>query len=283
MIDQHRNSCMTEKRIKRVFWRRRWLNQKFDIAALRPENLPKGRRFETIEDATAESERSEARLRGIDGKDRFLPVLLHNCRHGDNRCDQPYCPICGRTFRRWLISELLRLTQGRSAQTITLLLEESADLKTLNPKAYHRRLRKRLQRAGFGTTPVIGGYEVVYRAKERHWVLHLHLLAIEVEASAIKKLRQSLNGSQFKRPIVTRPLADRPEQLSYLLKFTTYHRPHQRPDTKRQAPVPLNKREHWQLASWLAQFEFQELLFLFNVRRRGSSIVISGGHDAARQ
>jgi hypothetical protein len=65
------------------------------------------------------------------------------------------------------------------------------------------------------------------------------------------------------------------EQLSYLLKFTTYHRPYEQHGTKKSKAVPLNPPEHFELVRWMAQYTFTDHLFLFNARRRGVSIELS--------
>ena len=57
---------------KPPFWRRGRPNPKHDIVRLRPENLPRGERFETLADARAESERSEKLLRSFSGGSKEL-------------------------------------------------------------------------------------------------------------------------------------------------------------------------------------------------------------------
>ena len=71
------------------------------------------------------------------------------------------------------------------------------------------------------------------------------------------------------------PVKDAAEQLSYVLKFTTYHRPHQQRGPTKAKAVPLNLSEHLELVRWMARYEFSDHLFLFNARRRGASIEFS--------
>src|SRR5690349_11835436 len=67
---------MPNKRRRVLFWRRGKPDPKYDIVRLLPENRPRGERFETLQDARAESERSEKLLRSfwrgsvIGGKNR---------------------------------------------------------------------------------------------------------------------------------------------------------------------------------------------------------------------
>jgi hypothetical protein len=260
---------VAKDRRKIVFWRRAKPLRKYDIVVVRPASLPKGKRFETLDDVRAESERSEKLLTQAGKVSSPFAATMSECRQGDHCCAKPYCPICARTFRRWLIGELLRITQGKSAKMMTVLLKaaERTQIESLDPRSYSHLLRKRLQRAGFDKTPIIGGYEMVYRAREKCWILHINLVIIGGDKSAFDKFRGSFSNSEFDRPVVMLELKDRPEQLSYVLKFTTYHRPNQK-DAR-----PLNRREHNELVKWMAQFEFPDCLFLFNARRQGSKIV----------
>src|SRR4029079_140924 len=100
---------MPKKRRKPPFWCRGEPHPKYDIARLRPETSPSGQRFETLEDARAESERSEKLLRSFSGGNRELAEFLQECREGHYQCNRPFCPICARAFRRWFIGELLRV------------------------------------------------------------------------------------------------------------------------------------------------------------------------------
>jgi hypothetical protein len=61
---------MEQERKKPPFWRRNKPNPKYDISLLRPANLPKGQRFETVADAREESERSEKLLLSFSGATR---------------------------------------------------------------------------------------------------------------------------------------------------------------------------------------------------------------------
>jgi hypothetical protein len=68
-------------------------------------------------------------------------------------------------------------------------------------------------------------------------------------------------------------LKDPAEQISYLLKFTTYHRPFRQTGSKRPPAKPLNEREHAALVNWMAQYEFTDMMFLYGVRRKGDRLV----------
>ena len=157
---------------------------------------------------------------------------------------------------------------------LTVLLEEapSDKINTLDPSRYKADLRKRLQAAGLGDVPVIGGFEMIYRAREMRWVLHINLVIVGGTKEALKTFQRSYDKSKIERPVVMVPVKDRPEQLSYVLKFTTYHRPHKQTGPGKSQAMSLNAAEHYALVKWMSQFEFNDLLFLFNARRLGPTI-----------
>jgi hypothetical protein len=270
---------MGQKRQKPPFWRRGEPNRKYDIALLRPAHLPVGRRFETLADARKESERSEKLLRSPAGRASVLAEYLQECRSGDYHCNKTFCPICGRVFRRWFIGELLRITSRRNdIRMYTLLLKEAAKDKIdeLDPAPFRASLRKRLHRSSLGNIPVIGGFEIVYKAAKRVWVLHTNLVMIGGDKSGHKKFKQTFAGDEIERPVLRAKLKDRAEQLSYILKFGTYHRPHEQHGSARSQAKPLNPSEHAALLNWMSQFELEDFMLLINAKRQaGTKILLS--------
>jgi hypothetical protein len=266
-----------QQRRKDSFWRRGNPKRKYDIALLRPADRPRGERFETPQDAREESERSEKLLRSFSGGSKTVAEFLQECRAGYYECDKPFCPICARQFRRWFIGELLRVTEGqKEVHVYTLLLKEASKDKigTLDPAPFRHELRKQLQRAGLGKVPVIGGIEIVYKANKRVWVLHANLVMIGGKKTARKKFRQGFKGGDIERPIIRARLKKPAKQLSYVLKFTTYHRPYEQQGSTKSEAKPLNPKEHAALVKWMSQFEFQDFLVLVNARRKGGTRVV---------
>jgi hypothetical protein len=263
------------------YWRRTTPIATYDIARLRPATLASGKRFETPSDARKESRRSEAALTAY-RPDCQYGTYLHECRKGDYNCEKTYCPKCARTFRRHITSELLRLNSefdGR-IRILVILLESSPKRKLLklDIARYHHLLRKRLERTGLTGVPIIGGFEMIYRARTKEWVLHANLV---VFGGSTAEIRKFANGFPGERSVRRDDFNDAGVQLSYALKFTTYHRPHEQRGAKKAKAVPLNPSEHYELVRWMAQYEFSDHLFLFNARRRGASIELSS--KAARK
>ena len=112
-------------------------------------------------------------------------------------------------------------------------------------------------------------------------MLHINLVVFGGDKKAIAKFEAGFRDDGLYRPVERVPVEDPAEQLSYVLKFTTYHRPHQQQKSKKAKAVPLNPAEHLELVRWMAQHEFTDHLFLFNVRRRGASLQLSS--KAARK
>jgi hypothetical protein len=266
---------MTNSRRKLPYWRRVIPSAQFDIAKLRPTVLPLGKRFETRGDARKESVRSVALL-ATQRRGRSYGVYLHECREGYYHCEKTYCPRCARTFRRFIIGELLRLYAATEVKpSVSVILLEAASqgsLQELQIKRYHHSLRKRLKRAGLGQVPIVGGFEMIYRARSKEWVLHVNLVMFGGDDKAIAKFEQGFRDGDLYRPVECAAVEDPAEQLSYVLKFTTYHRPRQQRGSTKSKAVPLNPTEHLELIRWMDQYKFSDHLFLFNARRRGASI-----------
>ena len=234
-------------------------------------------RFETIQDAQIESERSELLLTQMHDSGRRFAKSLRNCRENDQQCDQTFCPLCARVFRRWFIGELLRLTQKgtESVCILTILLKMAGHDKMdkLDLEKHRGILRQRLLRAGLGSAVVIGGFENVYRARQKEWVLHINLVVIGGQKTAIDKFKTSFEKSNIKRALMEAPVKNAAKQLSYLLKFTTYHRPHERRGSSKGEARPLNAREHLALVQWMSTRPFKAFMFLFNAHQGVDLIV----------
>ena len=267
---------MSAPRTAKPFWLRRFPPQTRDITLLRPPCLDKSKRFETGADANAESLRSEAALKSV-GRAFLAQQYLCECRAGDYRCDKVYCPLCGRDFRRWFIAEVLRVLDQRSrnAHNATVLLAASGNIDDLNPTEHRDSIRKKLDRAGLGSAHCVGGFEIVYRARDKCWVLHINLLIVGAAKSHLAKLESAFATTEFDRPYQCVPLRDVAKQISYLLKFTTYHRPFLQTGSKKPPAKPLNGREHVALVNWLARYKFSDMMFLYGVRRKGDRLVMT--------
>ena len=157
--------------------------------------------------------------------------------------------------------------------TILLKMAGHDKIDKLDLEKHRGILRQRLLRAGLGSAVVIGGFENVYRARQKEWVLHINLVVIGGQKTAIDKFKTSFEKSNIKRALMEAPVKNAAKQLSYLLKFTTYHRPHERRGSSKGEARPLNAREHLALVQWMSTRPFKAFMFLFNAHQGVNSIV----------
>ena len=270
---------MTISRYRPPFWRRGEPPKNRDIAKLRPSSLPKGKRFETVQDARIESERSELLLKKVGARGRRLGGQLQACRDDARNCDKPHCPVCARSFRRWFTGQLLRIAakDDKPAAVVTVLLETAPfnRLENLDFESHRAALRKKLLRSGLDRSVVIGGVEIAYKGRNIGWVLHINLVVIHPDEAGLKRFLKKFANSAIARPTLKSALVDSMEQLSYVLKFTTYHRPFKRRGASKAAPVPLNPALHYELVSWMSERSFKDYIVLFNARLGARSIKAS--------
>jgi hypothetical protein len=222
-----------------------------------------------IESSSEASKYQESNLRILRRRDEALAGRISRCTTAEP-CGEILCSVCARRYRAWLTSELLHLaTQPVPAFIATVLLQavDAAQLRGVELSTLHGRVRKKLIRADVAAA--IGGTEASYEAEQDRWVIHLHLLVFDSLESGRAKLRRAFGDSSLHRPVVCQPLRDRVAQLSYLQKFSTYHRPRSA-GSKRGRAYPLKPEQVHQLASWTRRFWFTDFLFVLGLRRRGS-------------
>jgi hypothetical protein len=221
--------------------------------------------------------RNEAEAHNDDRLHVLLPRLPHvsdallNCDGADHPCRLPICAVCARAYRAGPIAQLHALAQVYSGPhevaTIYLELLRPGSLGAADPMRIREMFRKRLDRAGFKNTIVLGGIEVAWQEKWQRWLVHAHVLAIGVDAVTWDQLRAALKDSGTARPVVTQRLNDSDEQLSYCIKFVDYHRPGRR-------RVPLQPDRLVELAAWSSRYRFEDFLFVYGVPRPGGRIVV---------
>jgi hypothetical protein len=210
------------------YWMDPEIPKEFDIACLRPANLPRGERFETEDDVY---DRADCYI-VPNLRDLRIAFKIEKCADPNStmHCLLPICPICARHYRRFFISEVLRIytENPAGAQTATAYLGsyKAGNLKDASLNKAHERFRKQLQCCGFSGAGVIGGTEVTYRHETNDWLLHLHLLALGASEQAWENLEKPMSKYGVHDPLHgPKSVNDPIKQLSYLQKFHTYHRP----------------------------------------------------------
>jgi hypothetical protein len=96
------------------------------------------------------------------------------------------------------------------------------------------------------------------------------------------KFKEKFQGDDIDRPLVGTALKDRAEQLSYVLKFTTYHRSHEQQGSTKSKAKPLNPKEHAALLRWMSKFEFEDFVLLINARRQGGTKIVLSQPSATK-
>lgn len=250
------------------------LPEEYDIALLRPATLPKGERFETEDDV-------------YDGGDCYIVPNLRDPRIAFKiekcadpncimHCLLPICPICARDYRRFFISEVLRIYTENpdGAQTATAYLGsyKAGNLKDASLNKAHERFRKQLQRCGFSGAGVIGGTEVTYRHETNDWLLHIHLLSLGASEQAWENLEKPMSKYGIHDPLRIEPVNDHIKQLSYIQKFHTYHRPGTPRGNNPARAMPLKEDQLCELASWACNHDFPEFTFCFGVQKRNGRL-----------
>jgi hypothetical protein len=247
--------------------------RKFDIAQLRPSELPRGQRFETEPDARARRDTELERFEGIAELANVADRLLF-CS-AEARCAEMYCAPCGRLFRRWLIGQVLRLQVGLDLNVMTIALElvPTNKLMDCDVLVVKRRTAQRIRRAAPSARFVLGGIEAEYRQSDDTFLIHAHLLVSQLPRDEQNALRSAFADIGVTRAVKVQALRDPAAQISYVLKFATYHRPGSQNGSRRSRAIPLPDRALKELTLWRARHGFLEFVFMMGLRRRGGDLV----------
>jgi hypothetical protein len=273
------------------FWAKVEVLPDRDISLLRAEPLKGRTAFESHETAL---KYNDLLIERLGNRALAVQAILERCNARADFCGLPNCAKCARFYRRYFVSELLRVGRQcrRRCQTATILLEiiDFGRLSQTNMAAAHDRLRKRLQRCGFSGSIIIGGTELTWIENSLHWILHVHVLAIGASDDSWKRLKKIYRDDVTKRrgrtsgrttasvsgrfrPVVVKSLRHPLTQCSYLLKFQTIHRPGTQHGARRPSAVPMREGPLVELVEWRMNYQLDDFLFLFGARRRGGKIV----------
>ncbi len=254
------------------YWMDPEIPKEFDIACLRPANMPKGERFETEDDVY---ERVVSLIApNLHGRLPSIAFKIEKCADPNciMHCLKPICPICARLYRRFFTGECLRIytenPDGAQTATAYLGVYKAGNLKDALLGTVHAKFRKQLDRSGFSGAIVIGGTEVTYRHETNDWLLHLHLLSLGASKQAWKGLENKLSKYGIHDPLRMEPVNDPIKQLSYIQKFHTYHRPGTPHGNNLVRAVPLKEDQLCELASWACKHDFPDFTFCFGAQKR---------------
>jgi hypothetical protein len=246
-------------------------NRSFEITS-----TPRRRehKFESVQDAERYNER---RITDLTKSGSPLALRLGRC-DDENPCGMPICSVCARSFRQDWVQMVTRFLdeypadESWSLATIYLDAIAPGHLPNVQLDRVHAALRKRLRRAGL--TVAFGGTEASWKARQRRWILHVHLLCHDCppEDPRWTVLRERLADHDAGNSVDARRWTKSPGAIAYVQKFHSYHRPAQRTGAKQARAYPLPPKRLAELALWLSALRFAELPFLLGVRRRGDRL-----------
>jgi hypothetical protein len=255
-------------------WRRVPVPPARDVRRLLPPSMPRRQHFETLGDAET---RNLERIEILTNRGSAIAEALYDCDAG-SPCDLPACALCAREYRIYFTGEALAVAHAyvgpHEFATIFLDAVKVGSLPDVSLQRAHAALRQRLNRSEFRGSVLVGGTEAAWIAADRHWILHLHLLAISVRPASWEQLRARLGGYGHAIPLKVEALNDKVRQLTYITKFPTYHRPLKRGPGGPSPPFPLPPARLEELATWWARHRFEDFAFLYGARRRGGRIAL---------
>ena len=234
-------------------------------------------RIETLAEA---EQRNEMRVDQLlaNGAQRIARAIARCDATDGNGCRQPGCAVCARAHRSEVFPQLRELaaSRGPDCMILTAYLEHQplGQLQQVDLRLVKESLRKRLDRCGLKGSIFAGGIEAAWQARHERWLIHAHLLAIGVDDDDLEKLEEAYADSEIDDPVDPVPLNNPDLQISYLVKFVTYHRPGKRRGNRPPRAYPLPASRLAELATWWSRHRLEEFLFLYGARRRGSRIVV---------
>jgi hypothetical protein len=196
----------------------------------------------------------------------------------EQECELTVCAICPRAHRLRLKGEIewiaFEYVGPHGVATAYLATFDPGHLHQADIGQFHDQLRQRFNRAGFRRAVLVGGIEAAW--KNDRWLLRAHLLAMGVEKVDWTGPRSRWPRVGVAIPIKVDQLRDSECQLSYHLKFATYPRPGARGLSGPGNPYPLPPAQLAELITWWSQYRFDDFLFAYGARRRGTHIVVDG-------
>ena len=106
---------------------------------------------------------------------------------------------------------------------------------------------------------------------------------VGVTRDMLKPFRKQMKARCGGRAVKVQKLKDPIVQLTYLLKFVTYHRPGRQVGKKRATAIPLPDAAFHELAAWWADTNCRDFLFLFGAREIAGCFVPTHLTNSARR
>lgn len=249
-----------------------------------PSPTPMDFQIETLADAEDQRDKLLERLK------TSHPALkaIAECAY-EEPCGLSACPLCGHRFREDVLPQLASLFKQPldRLRFVTMYVHAVGEgrLGEVNPFTLRDSLRRIIARADIkGCGLVIGALEPEWRATERKWLLHLHVIASDVDKKvwdrigAVLKKRASkelveVTRSSARRVLRNAAVSDLADQLSYCIKFVTYDRLPRGDGAAKGKAVSLRGKPLEELVEWRSQYTPSDFLFLYGAKRLNGKFV----------
>ena len=243
-------------------------------------------RFDIETDAEAELQRDRLAAR-LKTTHPSLKALV-TCEY-DDPCGAASCPLCTHRYRERVLPQLAPffdqpLDRLRFVTMYVDLVPEGqldqGDALTLRDS-----LRRTIARADtLGHGLAIGGLEPEWRGAERKWLLHMHVIAGDIDTQCWARVRSVLRKrankethkatrSSARRVLRIDAVEELAYQLSYCIKFMTYDRLARADNGTKGKAVSLRGEPLNELIKWRSQYSPDEFLFLYGVKRQNGHFV----------
>ena len=237
-------------------------------------------RFNIESDTEAETQRDK--LVGRLKPSHSALKAIANCDF-DDPCGLSSCPLCSHWFREDTLPQLGSLLDQPldSLRFVTMYVHVVAEgeLARIDPPKLRDSLRKIIARAdSAGSGLVIGGLEPEWLSAERKWLIHLHVIAADVDEKfwvlvravlrkrANRELLQTTR-SQARRVLRNDAVKNLANQLSYCIKFVTYDRLSRGDNGEKGRAVSLKGKPLDELVEWRSRYSPGDFLFLYGAKR----------------
>ena len=207
----------------------------------------------------------------------------------DDPCGLSSCPLCGHRFREDVLPQLALLFDQpldriRFVTMYAHAIAEGAlaEVEALKLKDSLRKIIARADISGRGLA--VGALEPEWLGAERKWLIHLHIIASEVDDMCWDRVRAVLRKRANKelleatrrlarRVLRNDPVQDLDRQLSYCIKFVTYDRLPRGDSGAKGKAVSLKGKPLEELIEWRSQYAPNDFLFLYGVKRLNGMFV----------
>jgi hypothetical protein len=237
--------------------------------------------IETDTEAEAQREKLVDRLK------KLHPALkaIAACEY-DDPCGLTSCPLCAHRFREDALPQLAMLFDQplNRLRSVTMYAKvvgdgELAEIDVLTLRDSLRRIIARADTAGRGL--LVGALEPEWLEAERKWLIHLHVIASDVDEKCWARVRAVLRKRANKEPTRSHSrrvlrndaVDDLPRQLSYCIKFVTYDCLRRGDNGAKGKVVPLKGRPLDELVAWRSQYSPSDFLFLYGAKRLNGRFV----------